>query len=161
MDWGYLMCDLLTIFKMYFVIQAKWCVLLLQYPRDLWLLMDFWSTCFKFETTWSWSSLLASLCTNFPTNSDSYVIWLKLNEMLATHFGRHRHEEKLKVRQVLGHISNTRTWTFRTSDMDNCKYDRPSKSTILFNNIIEKYTVLYRSILVSHQMKTLIVLKNF
>ena len=28
--------------------------------------------------------------------------------------------------------------------MDKCKYDRPSKSTILFNNIIEKYTVLYR-----------------
>ena len=61
-------------FKMYLIIQTKWCVMFLQYPRDLWLLMDFWSTCFKFEITWSRSSLLASLCTNFPTNSDSYVI---------------------------------------------------------------------------------------
>ena len=38
------------------------------------VICDFWSTYFKFETTWSWSSLLTSLCTNFPTNSDSYVI---------------------------------------------------------------------------------------
>ena len=53
-----------------------------QYSRDLWLLMDFWSTYFKFEITWLWSSLLVSLneyvlnsrLTRFPSNSDLYVI---------------------------------------------------------------------------------------
>ena len=90
-------------FKMYLIIQTKWCVMFLQYPRDLWLLMDFWSTCFKFEITWSRSSLLASLCTNFPTNSDSYVIGPKnLKWMFSTELSRHGNESMSNAGSTAG-----------------------------------------------------------